>query len=121
MGAHFSGLSLKKWPPGRAACREILGAREDWHLPLKSPIHTNETLVGCGRASHGGVLGDGPKQLVLGGGSYGMGVTAVFMIHKNEFFLNSCITPKSNQLCDAIPEFMAKSNPRPMFQVPKHH
>jgi hypothetical protein len=25
MGAHFSGLSLKKWPPGRAALKECFG------------------------------------------------------------------------------------------------
>ena len=81
----------------------------------------NSTRIGGGMASQRGVLGDGPKQLVLGGGSYGTWLAAVLMIHKNKFFLNSCITLKPNRLCDAIPEFMAKSNPRRMFQVPKHH
>jgi len=81
----------------------------------------NSTRIGGGMASERGVFGGGPKQLDLGRGSYRTGLAAFFMIHKNEFFLNSCITPKSNQLCDAIPEFIAKSSPRPMFQVPKHH
>jgi hypothetical protein len=70
------------------------------------------TRIGGGRASERGVFGGGPKQLVLGRWSYRTGLAAVFMIHKNEFFLNICITPRPNQLCDAIPEFMAKSTPR---------